>query len=187
MNTYVLRAKQWIPRPTREVFSFFADASNLEAITPPWLHFKILPQGPIEMKVGTLIDYRLRLHGVPLRWQTEITVWDPPYRFVDQQRRGPYLLWIHEHTFVESNGCTLAVDRVKYEVPGGALIHKLIVAPDLRKIFEYRCWRLQEIFGRAGPPAARGFGGVISGSGSPTPSRKHDDRCERDICGMRGS
>jgi ligand-binding SRPBCC domain-containing protein len=102
--------------------------------------------GPIEMKPGTRIDYRLRLHGIPLRWQSEITTWEPPHRFVDQQRRGPYPLWVHEHTFLEQYGGTLARDHVEYKVPGGSLINRLLVRPDLEKIFKYRHQRLDLVF-----------------------------------------
>ncbi|MBI1928484.1 SRPBCC family protein [Candidatus Poribacteria bacterium] len=147
MKTYTLKIEQRLPCPPEEVFRFFADANNLEVITPPWLHFKILTPSPIRMKKGTLIDYRLRLHGVPIRWQSEVTAWNPPYGFVDEQRRGPYRLWIHRHTFVQNNGSTLVRDEVDYAVPGGALAQKLLVAPDLKKIFNYRYRKLQEFFG----------------------------------------
>lgn len=152
MKTYIFRSEQWLPRPLEEVFCFFADAGNLQILTPPWLHFKILTSGSMEMKPGTLIDYHLRLHGLPIHWQSEITVWDPPYRFVDEQRRGPYRLWIHEHTFADSDGGTVVKDRVEYAVPGGAMIQKLFVAPDLYRIFEYRRQRLQKIFGTPDAP-----------------------------------
>ena len=98
------------------------------------------------MKPGTLIDYELRVHGVPMRWQSEIAVWEPPWGFVDEQRRGPYRLWIHEHRFVEKDGGTLAVDEVRYAVPGGALINALFVARDVEKIFEFRTKKLKELF-----------------------------------------
>ncbi len=147
MKTHTLKTKQWLPRPLDEVFLFFANAHNLEAITPPWLHFKLLTLPPIEMKQGTLINYRLRPHGVPMRWQSEITSWNPPHDFVDEQRRGPYRLWIHKHTFVQCNGGTLIEDKARYAVYGGALIQNFLVAPDLKKIFDYRRHKLQQIFG----------------------------------------
>src|SRR5918911_1052128 len=125
------RSEVWLPAPRDRVFAFFADAANLEAITPPWLHFDVVTPAPIEIKPGTRIDYRLRLHGIPLRWQSEITTWEPPHRFVDQQRRGPYPLWVHEHTFLEQNGGTLVRDHVEYGVPGGTLINRFLVRPDL--------------------------------------------------------
>ena len=110
-----------LPESLSHVFAFFADAQNLEKLTPPWLKFSILTPEPIRMKVGTLIDYRLRIRGMPVYWRTRITVWDPPHRFVDQQVCGPYRLWIHEHTFDEDVGQTLAQDRVEYDVPLGIL------------------------------------------------------------------
>jgi ligand-binding SRPBCC domain-containing protein len=106
-------------RPVSEVFSFCADAGNLDVITPPWLRFQILTPRPMAMRVGAQIDYRLRLRGLPLRWQSEITVWQPPHRFVDEQRRGPYRAWRHEHTFTAQDGGTLVGDRVRYAVLGG--------------------------------------------------------------------
>lgn len=135
-----------LPRPAAEVFPFFADAANLEVITPPWLRFEILTPRPIAMGAGTLIEYRLRLHGIPLRWQSEITVWEPPHRFVDEQRRGPYRRWIHEHTFAERDGRCEVRDFVRYRVPFGAAADRLFVRRDVRRIFEYRARRLVEIF-----------------------------------------
>lgn len=149
--TYVLSTSTFLPRPRAEVFSFFADAGNLETLTPPLLRFEILTPLPIAMHAGALIDYRLRLHGVPITWRTEITEWQPPFRFVDQQLRGPYRLWHHEHTFEEAPGGTLATDRVHYAflpVPG---VHRLFVEPDLRRIFTYRLERMREFFGAAAP------------------------------------
>lgn len=135
-----------LPRPVEEVFRFFADAANLERLTPPWLAFRILTPQPIAMREGTRIDYRLSLHGLPLRWTSEITAWEPPHRFVDEQRRGPYRKWVHEHRFEESAGGTLVRDRVRYAVPGGYLVDRLLVRRDLHKIFSYRHQRLRELF-----------------------------------------
>ncbi len=151
MKIYTFESEHWLPRPLDEVFAFFADTGNLQVLTPPWLKFAMLTPVPIEMKPGALIDYRLRLHGVPIRWQSEITVWDPPHRFVDEQRRGPYLLWIHEHSFAGQDRGTVVKDRIEYAVPGGAPVQKLFVAPDLRRIFDYRRRKLQEIFAGASP------------------------------------
>lgn len=145
----VLRTELWLPRRREEVFPFFAEAANLEAITPPWLHFRVLTPRPIEMRAGTLIDYRLRVHGIPLRWRSEISVWDPPHRFVDEQRRGPYALWHHEHLFEEKDGGTLCTDVVRYAAPGGPFrrwIERLWVGPDVQRIFRYREARLKELF-----------------------------------------
>lgn len=146
MRVFSLEREIWLPRPQGEVFSFFADARNLQTITPPWLHFEITTPGEMEMKPGTRIEYRLRLHGFPLTWVSEITAWDPPHRFVDEQRKGPYLLWVHEHRFSEGDGRTLVADKVRYAVPGGALIHKLFVEGDVEKIFNYRSRKLMELF-----------------------------------------
>ncbi len=101
---------------------------------------------PIEMKVGALIDYRLRLRGLPIRWQSEISDWDPPHRFVDEQRRGPYQLWHHTHEFAEVDGGTAVRDIVRYRVPGGVLADVLFVRRDLRKIFGYRQEKLAALF-----------------------------------------
>jgi len=154
---YRLESEIILPRPIEEVFDFFADAQNLESITPPLLHFEVLTRGPIELRQGRLIDYRLRLHGMPLRWQSEISAWEPPYRFVDEQRRGPYRRWVHEHRFERCAEGTRAIDRVRYEVPGGDLVHKLFVEPDLRRIFVYRAERLRERFGGGSTPDPRRF------------------------------
>ena len=129
------------------MFDFFSDARRLEEITPPWLHLLVQTPRPIAMQSGTLIDYRLRLHGLPLRWRTEISDWEPPFRFVDCQLQGPYRLWRHEHTFEERDGGTLVRDRVDYAVPGGWLIERLFVRPDLKRIFAYRHERLLKLLG----------------------------------------
>jgi ligand-binding SRPBCC domain-containing protein len=123
------------------VFSFFEDASNLERITPPFLRFRILSPLPIAMGEGTLIDYRISLFGVPLRWRTRIDVYDPPFRFVDVQLEGPYRLWRHTHVFEEQPAGTLITDRVEYEIgfgPAGELARPLFVARTLDSIFDYR-------------------------------------------------
>jgi ligand-binding SRPBCC domain-containing protein len=143
---FKLETELWLPRRPEQVFPFFADAFNLEAITPPWLHFEVLTPRPIQMRAGLRIDYRLRLRGLPLRWQSEITVWDPPCRFVDEQRRGPYRAWIHEHLFEERNGGTLARDLVQYGVLGGWLVNRLFVRRDVERILRFRQTRLREMF-----------------------------------------
>ena len=150
MKTYQLQSELWLPQPRREVFKFFADPRNLERLTPRWLRFEILTPADVKIAKGTLLDYRLRLRGIPLRWQSEIAVWEPPHRFVDRQTKGPYSLWVHEHTFAESRNGTIVGDRVEYAVPGGALVHKFLVAPDLEKIFQYRHKVLGEIFPPSG-------------------------------------
>jgi ligand-binding SRPBCC domain-containing protein len=146
-GVFVLHTEQTVARPIEEVFAFFSDAANLQTITPPWLHFRVLTPQPIEMGVGTMIDYKLRLRVVPLRWRSEITAWEPPYRFVDEQRRGPYRLWVHEHTFEPCDGGTLVRDIVHYAAPGGGLINRFLVRPDLQRIFAYRKGALEDIFG----------------------------------------
>ena len=143
MKIFTLTNELWLPHSPDEVFPFFADASNLERLTPPSLRFQILTQLPIEMAVGTRIDYRIRLRRLPMRWQSEITAWEPPYRFVDEQRRGPYRLWVHEHVFIPQEGTaqdggTLARDIVQYAVLGGSIVQRLFVASELERIFEYR-------------------------------------------------
>jgi len=146
MKIFTLTAEQSLPQILQEVFPFFADPRNLERITPPWLHFEILTHENIVMRKGTLIDYRLRLHGIPICWRSEITAWDPPHRFVDEQRRGPYSLWIHEHAFEAKGSGTIVRDHVRYAVPGGRLVQRYLVAPDIKKIFTFRRKILEAIF-----------------------------------------
>ena len=145
MKTFTLSTELLIEKPIDEVFSFFSDAHNLVEITPPMMKLVVLTPSPIEMQIGTLIDYRLKLRGIPLRWQSEITEWNPPHKFVDEQRKGPYRAWIHTHTFDETDQGTMVMDHVEYAVLGGQIVDKLFVRPDLQKIFEYRFKRLQEI------------------------------------------
>ena len=146
-----LEAAIELPRPREDVFPFFADALNLEAITPPWLRFLVLTPAPIPMHAGTHIEYRLRLHGVPLRWLTEIAAWEPPHRFVDRQLSGPYALWEHEHRFREVSGGTVMSDQVTYRIRGGRLADRLgdaaVARRDLLRIFEFRGSVLRERFG----------------------------------------
>ena len=141
-----LYAEMFVDLPREKIFELFADASQLERITPPWLNFKILSELPIDMKEGALIDYKIRLRYVPIKWRTEICVWEPPYRFVDQQLRGPYNKWYHEHRFVEQDGGTLCIDEVHYKVPLGSVVNRLLVQPELIRIFEYRQQQLAAIF-----------------------------------------
>jgi ligand-binding SRPBCC domain-containing protein len=146
MTTHTFTTELWLPETRARVFSFFADPRNLEAITPPWLSFQILTPGEISMHAGALIDYRLRVRWVPLRWRTEITLWDPPVRFTDVQRKGPYRVWEHTHTFSELDGGTLCRDDVEYAVPGGPLINWLFVCRDIEAIFAYRAAALRRRF-----------------------------------------
>ena len=153
-NAFRLTASIEVPSVVDDVFPFFADAANLEAITPPWLRFRIDTPLPITMQTGSVIDYRLRLHGIPIRWRTEISDWDPPHRFTDQQLKGPYQLWKHTHTFETTSNGTNVVDNVDYIVPGGRLIDRLFVRPDLRKIFTWRQQQISEHFSdRVSAPA----------------------------------
>jgi ligand-binding SRPBCC domain-containing protein len=147
MKEFVLDRQLWLPRSRVEVFSFFADARNLQALTPPLLNFEVLTPGEIKMSVGALIDYKLRVRGIPVRWQSEITVWEPPHRFIDEQRQGPYRLWIHEHRFEERDGGTDCFDHVRYAVLGGSLINNLLVKNDLAKIFDFRHTELLRLLG----------------------------------------
>ncbi len=143
---FTLESRLFLPRPPEVVFPFFADARNLETITPPWLRFQLVTPQPIQMRVGALIEYRLHLHGVPMGWQSEITSWEPPHRFVDEQRRGPYATWIHEHTFAERDGGSEVGDFVRYWTPGGRIVDFLFVRRDVRRIFEFRGKKLLELF-----------------------------------------
>lgn len=149
-KTWRLTMSQWLAKPPDQLFDFFGDAYNLEQITPNLLNFKVITPRPIEIKPGTLIDYRLRVRGVPIRWTTEITEWDPPYRFRDEQLKGPYRQWVHTHTFTEENGGTRCDDVVDYAPPGGPLaplINWLVVQRDVEQIFAYRAKALAELFG----------------------------------------
>jgi ligand-binding SRPBCC domain-containing protein len=141
-RTHTLEREQRVRLPLGEAFAFYGDARNLERITPPWLGFEVTTPEPIEMGVGTLIEYRLKLHRVPVRWRTRIAAWEPPRRFVDVQVRGPYSLWEHTHTFEEDGpGATIIQDRVRYSIPFGPLgevADRLLVRRDLERIFDYR-------------------------------------------------
>ncbi len=145
MKTFWLKRRLWLPQPRDKVFEFFANPQNLDRLTPGWLHFEILRTTPI-MASGVLLDYRLRLRGIPIRWQSEVTAWQPPYRFVDRQTKGPYSLWIHEHLFDEHESGTWVRDNVEYAVPGGIVVQRFLVAPDIERIFSYRHRVLEELF-----------------------------------------
>jgi ligand-binding SRPBCC domain-containing protein len=142
-----LEREQVVARPLDEVFRFFSMAANLERLTPPWLRFSVVTPEPIEMRSGTLIDYRLRVRGVPIRWRSRIEEWHENAKFVDRQLRGPYRLWHHTHEFESDGDRTLVRDRVDYALPFGPLgevAHRVVVARDLRRIFDYR----REVVGR---------------------------------------
>jgi len=146
MKEFTFQAEQWLPRPREEIFTFFGEARNLQAITPSWLRFEVLTPQPIRMRPGTLIDYRIRVHGIPMRWRTEIVQWNPPQCFVDVQVRGPYTLWHHTHTFEVRDSGTLCCDRVRYRPPGGGLMNRLFIRRDVERIFAFRKEKLIQIF-----------------------------------------
>lgn len=138
----IFETSLWLPWPRNEVFDFFKNAENLQRLTPDSLSFKILTPLPIQMKKGARIDYSLRLYGIPLKWQTEISEWEPPFFFVDTQLAGPYERWIHTHTFEEEDGGTRMSDRVDFIPRGGRLISPLVarffVRREVEKIFNFR-------------------------------------------------
>jgi ligand-binding SRPBCC domain-containing protein len=140
-TTWTLRAVQRVGVPRGELFPFFADAGNLARLTPPELGFDILTPQPIAMRAGTLIDYRIRLWGIPMSWRTEITTWKPPIEFIDTQLQGPYAEWVHRHRFIAvTEDSTLVEDYVQFQLPMGRLgaIAAPIVRRQLRRIFDYR-------------------------------------------------
>src|SRR5829696_6245014 len=157
MRIHVLRREQRLEGSPEEVFPFFADARNLEAITPPLLGFRVVTPEPIVMRVGTFIQYRLRLHGVPVRWDTAIQDWSPPHRFVDVQVRGPYALWHHTHEFAPMTGShprgTVMTDTVRYAIgfgPLGELARRALVRRDLDAIFDFRARRVPQLLALGG-------------------------------------
>jgi ligand-binding SRPBCC domain-containing protein len=150
MKVHVLEREQRVARPLAEVFEFFARADNLERITPPWLSFGLVSQEPSELRRGTLLQYRLRVHGVPLRWVSEIELWEPGRAFVDRQVRGPYRLWRHQHDFAPIGAQTIVRDRVRYALPLsrlGELAHAVFVRRDLERIFEFRRQAVSQLLG----------------------------------------
>ena len=151
MKVYALEREQWLPAPMERVFAYFSDAANLEALTPPWLGFRILTPLPIAMHCGARIEYRISLAGVPFRWRTCIAAWEPGVRFVDVQERGPYALWEHSHRFEACGDGVLMGDIVRYALPLGPLgraARALAVARALAAIFDYRFARIRESFPR---------------------------------------
>jgi len=142
VRVHLLERSQRVEVPIDRAFAFYGDDRNLEPLTPPWLHFEVTTPRPLTMQAGTLLEYRLRLHGVPVRWRTQIETWEPPRRFVDFQEKGPYSLWEHTHLFEpDGDGTTVIHDRVRYAIPFGplgTLAHRLFVRRDLERIFHYR-------------------------------------------------
>ena len=140
MKVYLLEREQVVRAPAERVFEFFSNAENLAAITPGFVGFEILSPTPIEMCEGALIEYRLRLAGVPLRWRTRVTSWEPDHAFVDVQESGPYALWEHSHGFEPTPNGIRVTDRVRYALPFGPLgrLAGFWVHPTLARIFEFR-------------------------------------------------
>lgn len=148
MTIYQFRRKQWVRQDIVRVFNFFSRAENLEALTPSFLRFRIT-RTPPRMEAGAHIEYRLRVHGVPVHWKTFIESWDPPHYFVDVQAKGPYRLWHHTHRFWTENGGTWIEDTVRYSLPFGLLgqlVRSLLVARDVAGIFDYRKGKIREVF-----------------------------------------
>ncbi len=145
----ILESTQWIPRPVSEVFSFFSLETNLETLTPEFLGFKVIGKSTPEMGEGTLLHYRLSIHGVPVKWTTRIESWELNKKFVDTQLKGPYALWYHTHEFIEKDGGTQMTDRVRFKLPLGPLgelVAGWYVRQDVRKIFEYRTKKIEALF-----------------------------------------
>ena len=156
MKVHLLEREQRVEYPLDEVFEFFAAARNLERLTPPWLSFAVLTPEPIDMQVGTLIDYRLRLRGIPLRWTSRIEEWEPGRSFIDRQLKGPYGLWHHRHTFETDGEATIVRDAVHYGLPLGPLgelCHALLVRRDLERIFAFRHVAVLEALSETGQAA----------------------------------
>jgi len=146
-NEFRLKTQIVLPRRLDQIFAYFSSPKNLEEITPAFLKFKVLLSDHIEISSGSIINYDLRIHGLPIRWTTLISLWEPPFRFVDEQIRGPYRYWIHEHTFEESDSGVAINDFVRYQVFGGSFVHNLFVKRDLMRIFMFRREKLLTIFG----------------------------------------
>ena len=156
-NEQILLREQHLDAPLERVFPLFADAGNLEALTPPLLNFRIVSELPIEMRIGAVIEYRLRVHLFPVLWRTRIVEWDPPYRFVDMQERGPYALWHHTHTFEADGEGTLMRDQVRWRIGyGGAgeLARRMFVQRDLESIFDFRRQAIGGLLEADGPDRA---------------------------------
>lgn len=144
-----LNSELFIDLPIEKVFDFFSKPENLGKVTPKSMAFQIVSPLPLQMKKGTIIDYKIKVMGIPMKWRTEITDWNPPFGFQDTQIRGPYRRWVHTHTFEEAEGGTMMRDHVEYLPPGWIfepLIHSLIVGPQVKKIFEYRASNFNYIF-----------------------------------------
>ena len=148
MKVHTFQTSMTAPLAIREAFSVFENPYNLARITPPWLNFRILTEG-LAMRKGIEIDYTIAWLGVPMRWKTRITEYEPPFQFVDEMLRGPYRLWRHRHTFRPGAAGTIVEDRVDYALPLGplgSLAHTLLVRRQVEEIFAYRQKALAGIF-----------------------------------------
>jgi ligand-binding SRPBCC domain-containing protein len=151
MQAHSLTFETKLYRSLDEIFDFFSNAENLNTVTPTEVEFSMLTPTPIKMQVGTLINYRIKLMGIPFYWRTHINVWEPPYRFVDEQVKGPYILWHHEHTFEQKDGYVLMTDKLHYLSPGWflePLINRFFVTPQIKKIWQYRDQQFKKLFGK---------------------------------------
>jgi len=144
---FTVYAEQWLPWSPEELFPFYGDAYNLEVLTPDFLQFKVQTPRPIEMKPGAIIDYRLKVHGIPLKWRTRIDQWEPASHFVDEQIKGPYVKWYHQHRFEAHAGGTRVIDQVNFRPRGGPIIYHLFVKRDVENIFHFRQQKLFTMFG----------------------------------------
>jgi len=156
MSSHLFERAIWLPASRDYLFDFFSRAENLQLVTPRWLDFQVLTPLPVEMKLGALYDYRIKLYGVPVTWRTKITAWDPPRRFEDTQLAGPYKVWVHEHLFEPENGGTRMTDRVSYRSRGGPfepLVDSVFVRSRIEKIFAFREEAFRQLF--TAPHASR--------------------------------
>ena len=152
MAEFVLKREATVGRPIEGVFAFFSDAANLERITPPALNFHIVTPQPITIRKGTLIDYEIKMYGIPMNWRTEITEWNAPFEFIDTQLKGPYSQWIHRHRFSDlADGRTRVEDEVRYRLPLEPLgdLFNFIVLGELEKVFDYRQKVIEAVFNGA--------------------------------------
>ncbi len=148
MHTYRLEREQWLPKAVDEVYSFFSRPENLQVITPRWIDFRMV-ETPEALAAGSLIRYRLGWRGLPIRWTTEISEWNPPHGFVDRGISGPYPPWNHEHWFVAHDGGTTMRDRVTYALPfgwAGRVAHWVVVKRDLETMFDFRAEAMRQLF-----------------------------------------
>jgi ligand-binding SRPBCC domain-containing protein len=151
MQAHTLTFETKLYRSLDEIFDFFSNSENLNKVTPTDVAFSMLTPTPIKMQVGTLINYRIKLMGIPFFWRTHINVWEPPYRFVDEQLNGPYVFWHHEHIFEQKDGYVLMTDKLHYLSPGWflePLINRFFVTPQIKKIWGYRDQQFKKLFGK---------------------------------------